>query len=420
MEPLVTPVMIVRDEEHYLPGVLASLRAAGPVLAAPCVYDTGSVDATREIAAAAGATVQQGYWDDDFARARNASIAMAHTAWILWIDADEMLVADGARLRRAVELADAEGLDALVIQVDDAQHGTVVNTAPSMRLFRPAVAGFRNRIHESVHRLGGGKLQVGRLPREAVRITHLSYGAAEKNEVRAERNLRIAELEVEARRSGSDPDLLCEALVNRGRSRGLVGDREGMERDLVEARTVGSTGSFALYAGELLASRYIDEGRLREAAPLLRALRDEGSDPSLVAWLTAQTFAAAGRPDAVLTALRDVTYVRSALGESLSMAPVQQSRMLAAAEVGENETALEDAIDLIARHGTYGFARLALLLWGDRPLEGLADRLSRVSQAHLEQVAEEFSALGGAGHEVAERLRHCGAGEPADVRFTGL
>ncbi|GAB48126.1 glycosyltransferase [Mobilicoccus pelagius] len=419
MEPLVTPVMIVRDEEHYLPGALESLRAAGPVLAAPCVYDTGSVDTTREIAAAAGATVQQGYWDDDFARARNASIAMADTAWILWIDADELLVTDGALLRRAVELADAEGMDALVIEVDDVRNGSVVNTAPSMRLFRPAVAGFRNRIHESVHRIGGGKLQVGRLPCEAVRIEHLSYGATEKAEVRAERNLRIAELEVEARRAGSDLDLLCEALVNRGRSRALNGDDEGAEVDLREARSLGSTGSFALYAGELLADRYIEQERIAEATALLRDLRAEGADPSLLAWLTAQAFAKAGRPDAVVRCLAQVTPPHTALGEALSVAPVLQARMLAAAEVGETEVALGDAVELIARHGVYGFARLALLLWGDRPAEGLADRMAGASQAHLEQVAEEFSGLGEAGQVVAKRLSRCSAVEPVEGPSAG-
>ena len=41
-----------------------------------------------------GATVIEGYWDDDFSRARNAALEHCSGDWIAWLDADETLVCD--------------------------------------------------------------------------------------------------------------------------------------------------------------------------------------------------------------------------------------------------------------------------------------------------------------------------------------
>ena len=55
------------------------------------VLDTGSSDATREIARAAGAEVHEFAWCDDFAAARNAALAHSDADWNLILDADEWL-----------------------------------------------------------------------------------------------------------------------------------------------------------------------------------------------------------------------------------------------------------------------------------------------------------------------------------------
>ena len=67
---LVDACLIVKDEEAHLPRCLAALEKLRPLLGRICVYDTGSRDATVELARAAGCVVTQGYWDDDFARAK--------------------------------------------------------------------------------------------------------------------------------------------------------------------------------------------------------------------------------------------------------------------------------------------------------------------------------------------------------------
>jgi glycosyltransferase involved in cell wall biosynthesis len=85
---LLTAALIVRDEERYLDGCLRSLEA---VVDEVVVLDTGSVDATPDIARAHGARLYEEPWGDDFSRARNLALDRATGDWILYIDADERL-----------------------------------------------------------------------------------------------------------------------------------------------------------------------------------------------------------------------------------------------------------------------------------------------------------------------------------------
>ena len=69
--PRVSLTMIVRDEEANLPDCLAGLRELFDEIV---VVDTGSLDRTREAAAAHGARVVEFPWVDDFAAARNEGL----------------------------------------------------------------------------------------------------------------------------------------------------------------------------------------------------------------------------------------------------------------------------------------------------------------------------------------------------------
>jgi glycosyltransferase involved in cell wall biosynthesis len=59
------------------------------------LVDTGSADATPQIAAARGARVLHLPWGDDFAAARNHALDQAHGRWVLSVDADERAVGPG-------------------------------------------------------------------------------------------------------------------------------------------------------------------------------------------------------------------------------------------------------------------------------------------------------------------------------------
>lgn len=86
--PLLSAALIVRDEESFLPGCLASLSG---IVDEVVVVDTGSTDATVAVAESFGARVAHHRWRDDFSEARNVSLELATGQWILYIDADERL-----------------------------------------------------------------------------------------------------------------------------------------------------------------------------------------------------------------------------------------------------------------------------------------------------------------------------------------
>jgi tetratricopeptide (TPR) repeat protein len=88
-------VMIVRDEARCIRRALESAR---PHVDAMIVLDTGSVDATRDLAAQAGAQVYDFKWCDDFSAARNAALDQSEADWNLILDADEWLEGEASAL----------------------------------------------------------------------------------------------------------------------------------------------------------------------------------------------------------------------------------------------------------------------------------------------------------------------------------
>jgi tetratricopeptide (TPR) repeat protein len=80
--------MIVRNGGASL---ARCLRSARPLVDRIVIGDTGSTDETRSIAESFGAEVVSVLWQDDFAAARNQVLALAQCAWVLVLDADEML-----------------------------------------------------------------------------------------------------------------------------------------------------------------------------------------------------------------------------------------------------------------------------------------------------------------------------------------
>ncbi len=150
-------VMIVRDEASNLARCLAS---AVPWIDELVVVDTGSVDATVEIAESFGARVGHFAWCDNFAAARNAALGLATADWVLPLDGDEVLDPETASALRDVvrNHASRDGAICFALPVRSywpAREGTDVADAPTVhrgaRLFRrlPGVC-WVGEVHETV------------------------------------------------------------------------------------------------------------------------------------------------------------------------------------------------------------------------------------------------------------------------------
>jgi tetratricopeptide (TPR) repeat protein len=172
--------MIVRDEAKSLG---RCLDAARPFVDEICVVDTGSRDATIEIARERGARVQEMDWPHHFSAARNVSLEMARGDWILVLDADETLRPEG---REAFDLfvdsADYEG--GQIGLVNDYGDGRSLSCLV-MRLFRNrSEYRFEGAIHEQIaHRvLAGSKARGRRIGRLAATIDHDGYTEESRQE----------------------------------------------------------------------------------------------------------------------------------------------------------------------------------------------------------------------------------------------
>ena len=180
---------IVRDEEQNLPGALESLRGVADEVV---VVDTGSQDRTRALAVEHGAKVADFPWVDDFAAARNASLALATQDWILVIDADERLRPEmGQTLKTFLaQVKQQDGIFVRLCNVDTS--GKWVSQTQLLRLVRNH-RGFRfeGRIHENIATsitAAGGRL----LMSELHVLDHTGYVAEENaRKQRPERNRRL-------------------------------------------------------------------------------------------------------------------------------------------------------------------------------------------------------------------------------------
>lgn len=93
--------MIVKNEEAVLGHCLESVRGLVDEIV---IVDTGSSDATVEIAEAHGARVFPFEWVNDFALARNHALDRCTGDWLLVLDADEAIDAlDHALIRKTCE-----------------------------------------------------------------------------------------------------------------------------------------------------------------------------------------------------------------------------------------------------------------------------------------------------------------------------
>ena len=191
---------LTRNEERTIE---RAVRSAKGVADEVIVADTHSDDRTAEAAAAAGATVVQFTWGDDFAAGRDYTIRQARGDWVLWMHGSEELLAEGhGALRECVARDEAFGFFVKVRNAADGAKPQAAETA-DLRLFRrrtdlPRL--FIGRLHphfhpdvlETVRREG---LQV--LPSDVVIRHHADPSPRSPSKLRF--NLRLLEAELSDR-----------------------------------------------------------------------------------------------------------------------------------------------------------------------------------------------------------------------------
>jgi tetratricopeptide (TPR) repeat protein len=187
--------MIVKDEEEMLP---RCLEAAKPAVDEMIVVDTGSTDRTVEIAESFGARVLHHEWNGSFSDARNVSLEAATGDWIIYLDADEVLVAEDAQRLRALTGRVWREAFALVETnyTGDIEDGTAL-THNALRMFRNRPEyRFKGRLHEQMAYALPGYL-TERIEYTQLRLEHYGYlGVVRDAKDKSRRNLELLEQQV--------------------------------------------------------------------------------------------------------------------------------------------------------------------------------------------------------------------------------
>jgi tetratricopeptide (TPR) repeat protein len=371
---LLSACMIVRDEERDLPACLASIK---DVVDEIVVYDTGSTDRTKEIAWGNGAVVLDGFWDDDFARARNVALGACTGQWVLHIDADEELQADAEALR--AQLTAPGTPDALMVPIDNQLRAgtTGTQTHRAVRLFRRERGRWHGRLHEQVMALPGQPpLKPG--DAEGVRISHTGYlDESIHRRDKIERNLRLAETALTAGEGDR-------AMLHLNLARAQVGARrlDDALPNFARAAELAAGPATRRAALRAPAEALLTEGRAAEARQLIERLRATSKDKSLADFLAAQALVVGGDPAGALAILETLDDPRDDEGNRPSTGAVAMARARALLDLGEADRAADELLALIGRHG---------------PLHGVLTQLDQALTAAGRGFAEVAGVLAPAG-----------------------
>ncbi len=166
-KPFVSACMIVKNEAILLPECLESINDIADEI---IIVDTGSTDATMEIAAKFTDKIYRHSWENDFAKHRNQSIGYAVGEWILIIDADDRLHADPETVHRTLN---DPSIDAVGFRI--------INRSPQGNICFDSTRIFRNnhgyRYQGIVHNQLVGPKHIALTEME---ILHLGYDKGEE------------------------------------------------------------------------------------------------------------------------------------------------------------------------------------------------------------------------------------------------
>ena len=190
-KPGISVCMICRDNKDIIERAVKSFGFADEI----CIYDTGSVDGTQTILSRLRTLDprikwKQGFWDDDFSRARNCSIDMASYQWITFMDSDDVVPESEWAKFGKLKSSPLDTCFAFRI-VSTTKGHPIGGEFSQLRAFPNNIyLRFRKRIHEQIIYAA---LDLGlKLEQFDITVQHHGYEKANSNKEKAIRNIRIS------------------------------------------------------------------------------------------------------------------------------------------------------------------------------------------------------------------------------------
>lgn len=187
----ISACVIAKNEAANIERCLQSLKEYVDEMV---VVDTGSTDATIEIARSLGAKIYAHAWQEDFSAARNFAKRQATGEWIFFPDADEFFAPEGIKNAIAfIKQCRKQPVDGIVCRIVniDTDHGSreVYSFLSSLRIFRNVPElWFRHPVHEELYRESGEVRLLA--PPQEIRLFHTGY-SSHLVEEKCRRNLRL-------------------------------------------------------------------------------------------------------------------------------------------------------------------------------------------------------------------------------------
>lgn len=395
--------LIVKNEAHHLPGCLDSLATLRPLLGRIHVYDTGSTDATIAIARERGCDVMEGFWDDDFARARNESLAPSQAIWALMIDADERVAADPARLRRALESASSSDLlTASLSHLDES--GRIIGRSEYEKVIRVGQVEFHGRVHETVHRIDGEPVRSTRLDDVELHFRHLGYATADIRQRKAERNAYVSRADVADAVASGNPERMGVANYHHARSLARLGAMDEALAALEAARAALPAGSVGHdRVATSLVGLLLESGRADEAAQTIRAYLAAAGAPPLARLLLARIAMHTDRPVEALSVLAPVPE-GGAPERDVEPSDVLRLKIDALDRLGRHDEALAACFVLVTRWHDAAYVPALLVRVAGQDAGAVASVIAAGDGAPSPMLLEELRRSGPFGAEIAARL----------------
>ena len=171
--------MIVKNEELVLGRCLDSVKNLMDEI---IIVDTGSTDKTKEIASLYTNKIYDFSWINDFAAARNFSFSKATKDYIMWLDADDILLyEDNKKLQQLKENLDTS-VDMVIMRYNmsfDKDDKPIYSFNRERLLKRSCNYTWSGQVHEAIDYFGN--------------IIYSSIGISHKKlkETPIDRNLKI-------------------------------------------------------------------------------------------------------------------------------------------------------------------------------------------------------------------------------------
>jgi len=381
--------MIMKNEEAELAIVLGS---ASPFVDEVIIYDTGSTDGSVPLARSLGATVIEGYWDNDFSRARNAALDHCTGEWILWLDADESLHGDAAAFRN--RLGHDRDFDSYLLPIESIEgNGLGAHTVfRAARVFRRSTCHWHGPIHEQI-----GLRDTNSVPHTTLgvelRILHRGYTQI-KSESKdlIQRNLEIA------RAALADPSVdRARALFDYGRTLTQTDEPDEAMAALREA--IDLTNVPTIRRGSLRTIFFTQLGlrRFDDAEETLEELRRASRTTLAVETLRARLLLAREEFEECLEVVDQLPFVDTDDdGMEYGRNSVAQVKARALSALGRPSEAADALLETLRTHGQLDGdlgTLVRLLLAGERPLAEIAERARPESMPVLVAMAGRLPAF---------------------------